>query len=209
MSGIPWRDVNPWLVRILSALALPSSSDPQGPKWAAEWKDRPLAATPDRGPMKGVTLTMKITTVIGIGSDDDVRYEQDSPTSGLRETSYGLRRVTLRLEVNSSEVDDSQWALSILERIRTRLRRRRVIRSLLDLNVGIISILAAIDISAKASQRVQSRAVMDLLLTMVSSDEDPVTVGWIAGVEITSKLQDVDGQLLPTPPNYTDTITTP
>jgi len=117
--------------------------------------------------------------------------------------------VTLRLEVNSSEVDDSQWALSILERIRTRLRRRRVIRSLLDLNVGIISILAAIDISAKASQRVQSRAVMDLLLTMVSSDEDPVTVGWIAGVEITSKLQDVDGQLLPTPPNYTDTITTP
>lgn len=208
MSGPNWTEVRPGLVEIFTALAqAPSGTQPLG--WLAEWRDMQRKATPNSGPLKGVTLTMKITAVVGIGSDDDVRYEQATPTSDLQETIYGLRRVTLRLETNASEVSDAQWALSILERIRTRLRRRRIVRELLQLNVGIISILAATDISSKSTQHTQSRAVMDLLLTMVASDRDPIPTGWIAGVTITSKLEDVDGQLLPTPPNSTDTITLP
>lgn len=218
MSGPDWSTVAPGLVSIFSALALPDPTVPQVPAWVVEWRDRSRKATPTGGPLKGVTLTLKITSVIGIG-DDDRRVEYiapavppDLPTpydDELQETIYGLRRVTLNLQANMSEVSDGSWAVGLLESIRTRLRRRSVIDALLDLNVGIVRILAAQDISTRAQQHMQSRASMDVLLTMVASDMDPVPTGWVQSVEITSLLEDVDGTTLPVPPNYTNEIISP
>ena len=208
MSGPSWTDVNPELVRIFGELALRDEGSRQPGNWKPEWRDRAVVATAVSGQLKGVKLYLKVTSCIGIGTDE-IRYEQETPTSYLQETIYGLRRVTLRLECHSGEASDEQWPLSILERIRSRLRRRRTIGALLALNVGIISIGAANDISSRKDQHIQSRAVMDLLLTMVSDDRDPVPTGWIASVVITSHLEDVDGIELPIPPNYTDTITVP
>jgi hypothetical protein len=214
MSGIGWSEVNPGLIRIFGALALPSSSEPQKPNWSAEWKDRPLAATPDKGPMKGTSLFMRTTSVIGIG-DDDRRLEfipaNATPATqfnnSYQETLYGLRRVTLNLEAQMSEISDGLEALPMLERIRTRLRRRHVIDDLEALNVALVRCMASqILPTSKDGQRVKSRAQMDVILTMVSSDTDPVPTGWIAQLVISSAIQNTDGTVLPVPPNVTNRI---
>jgi hypothetical protein len=205
-SGPNWSDIRPGLVELFTELAQ-NPAGAQAPRWSAEWNDSgDRKASPVTGPLRGITLTLRITTVAGVGRDE-IRYEDAG--QDLQETIYGLRRVTLNLQCEATHIDDSQWALSVLERIRTRMARRRVFRALCALNVGVIEILPARDVSAKSRQHTLSQASMDLLLTMVASDRDPVVTGVIASVVITSKLEDVDGQLLPTPPNYTDTITTP
>lgn len=207
MSGPCWSEINPGLVELFTDLAQ-SPSGVQTPGWQAEWQDRARKGAPVSGPLHGVTLTMRITSVEGLGGGDDVRHE-DAGAGQLQESIYGLRRVTLNLQCESSQPSDNQWALSVLERIRTRMSRQRVVDRLLSLNVGVIDILAARDISSRVRQHTLSRASMDMLLTLVASDEDPVTIGWIRSVEITSELQDTDGDVMPQPPNYIDTITTP
>lgn len=208
MSGPTWTEARPGLVSLFTDLARSDEGSVQPGNWRPEWQDEPVTATAVDGQLKGVKLYLKITSCVGIGTDD-TRYTQATPTSDLQETIFGLRRVTLRLETHVSRTSDSQWALSILEQIRTRLARRKVIATLNALNIGIISIGATNDISAKKDQHVQSRAVMDLTLTMVATDSDPIPTGWIQSVVIVSQIQDTSGVLLPTPPNYTQTITTP
>jgi hypothetical protein len=211
MSGPTWTTISPGLIQIFTELALPDPANPQAPAWLAEWRDRARKAAPTGGPLKGLTLTLKITSVIGIG-DDDRRFTYVAPAvppalptpwdDSLQEDIYGLRRVTLNLQANMSEVSDGSWAVGLLESIRTRLRRQRIIDALLALNVGIIRSLAAQDISSRAQQHTQSRASMDLLLTMVASDSDPVPTGWIQKLDISSLIQDVSGATLPVPPNF-------
>lgn len=215
MSGPCWSTVNPGLVALFTELAMPASGL-QSPAWAAAWRDRPQKAAPVTGPLKGVTLTLRIASVVGIGDDDRRMVEvptSDPPTifdGELQETIYGLRRVTLNLQCRSNESTDAQWAMSVLERIRTRIRRTRSIDALLALNVGFVRAMQALDISAKQDQHTQSRASMDLILTMVASDEDPIPTGWIQTLDISSRIQDVSGATLPVPPNFDHfTVTKP
>jgi hypothetical protein len=204
MSGPNWSEVRPGLIELFTELAQAPNGDQ--PNWLAEWRDGQRKAAPNAGPLKGVTLTMRITTVAGVGRDE-IRYEESG--KDLQETLFGLRKVTLNLECESSQVDDSQWALSVLERIRARMWRGRVIDRLLELNVGVIDVLAARDISGRARQHTLSRAAMDLLLNMVSSDADPVVVGVITSVVITPDLKDVSGVAVIAPPDDPLTITSP
>lgn len=204
MSGPDWSTVNPQLVSIFGALASPDEGTVPGQNWTPEWKDRKVTAAPSSGILKGVKLYLKITSVIGIGDDD--RRMVDNGSGVLQETLYGLRRVTLNLQTTCLEVSDASWAISILERIRTRLRRRRIIDQLLALNVGIVRIMQAIDLSKSQDQKVQSRASMDVILTMTSSDSDPVPTGWFNTIEFTSHISDVSGVELPVPPNVVNKI---
>ncbi|HYQ47158.1 MAG TPA: hypothetical protein VER11_34545 [Polyangiaceae bacterium] len=205
-SGPCWSEIRPGLIELFTELA----QNPRGiqaPEWKAEWQDGPRKAATNSGLLHGVTLTLRITTIVGVGSGDEIRYEEAG--QDLQETIYGLRKVTLNLQCESSQPSDAQWPMSILERIRTRMSRGRVTDRLLDLNVGVIDILAARDISSKARAHTLSRANMDVLLTMVASDRDPVVTGVLAKVEITSLLEDTDGAVMPQPPNFTTTVTTP
>lgn len=204
MSGPSWSTVNPGLIQIFSDLALPDSGGAQAPAWSPEWKDRKVTATAVTGPLKGVKLYLKVTSVVGIG-DDDRRLSAGATGSTyagmLEEDIYGLRRVTLNLQTTCTEVSDDQWAVSILERIRTRLRRRRVIDALLVLDIGIVRIMQAVDLSRAQDQKVQSRASMDVILTMLSSDQDPIPTGWFNTIVYSSHISDVNGVELPVPPN--------
>lgn len=212
-SGPCWSEIRPGLVELFTELAQ-SPKGYQAPQWKAEWRDSgDRKATPVTGPIKGVTLTLRITTIAGVG-DDDARLEDAG--DDLQESIYGLRKVTLNLQCEAAHIDDSQWALSLLERIRTRMSRTRVVERLLDLNVGVIEILPARDVSAKSRQHTLSKANMDLLLTMVASDSDPVTTGvitevWITTVELKDVADDEDGNpvLLTSPPDVPTIITSP
>lgn len=207
-SGPCWSEIRPGLIALFTELAQ-SPKGYQAPQWKAEWRDSgDRKATPVTGTIRGITLTLRITTIAGIGQSDEVRYE----TSGqdLQESIYGLRKVTLNLQCEATHIDDSQWALSVLERIRTRMARTRVVETLADLNIGVIEILPARDISAKSRQHTLSKANMDLQLTMVASDSDPVTTGVITEVWITTvELKDVDGTLITAPPDVPTIITSP
>lgn len=207
MSGPCWSEIRPGLVALFTELAQ-NPVGLQAPEWSAEWQDGPRKAAPVTGPLKGVTLTMRITTIAAFGSGDESRYEA-TDNGELQETIYGLRRVTLNLQCETTHIDDSQWAMAVLERIRTRMSRRRVFSQLTALNVGLIDILPARDVSVKSRQHTLSKASMDVILTLVASDQDPVTTGVIEKVEIQSLIHDTDGELLPVPPNYTENITTP
>jgi len=212
-SGPYWSEIRPGLIELFTELA----QNPRGiqaPEWKAEWQDSPRKAAPNSGPLHGVTLTLRITTIVGVGAGDEIRYEEAG--QDLQETIYGLRKVTLSLLCESSQPSDAQWPMSILERIRTRMSRGRVIDRLTELNVGVVDILPARDISSKARQHTQSRANMDMLLTLVASDEDPVTTGviaevWITTVELKDVADDEDGNpvLLTSPPDVPTIITSP
>jgi hypothetical protein len=218
MSGPTWTDIRPGLVELFGALALRDEESLQPGCWKPEWRDEPVTATAVTGQLKGVKLYLKITSCVMIGSDE-IRWEQaeatpQNPYPVLQETVYGLRRVTLRVEAQCNQVNDNQWALSILERINTRLSRTRSYNALIALNVGIIDIGAATDISAKKDQHVQSRAFMDLKLTIVSTDRDPIPTGWVQSVEITGTIADadftvVDGETVPVPLTIVTQVTTP
>ena len=210
-SGPGWSEIRPALVELFTELAQ-SPRGSQAPEWNAEWQDQSRKMAPNSGPLHGVTLTMRITTIVGLGEDDN-RYEESG--QDLQETIYGLRKVTLNLQCESSQPSDNQWALSVLERIRTRMSRGRVVDRLHDLNVGVIEILAGRDVSGKARQHTLSRASMDMLLTLVASDEDPVTTGVITSVVIEGTLTnadqavDEDGDVHEAPYTFTTTITSP
>lgn len=205
MSGPTWTDVNPALISIFGAIASPDEGTVPGQNWSAEWRDRKVTAVATSGIFKGVKLYLKITSVAGVG-DDDRRLDF---TSGIQETVYGLRRVTLNLQVTTQDSSDVSWGLAILERVRSRMRRRSVIDQLLALNIAIARIGTTTDISRKQDAHIQSRGNLDIVLTMVSSDADPVPTGWIAILEFSSAIQDVDGTTLPVPPNVTNVVITP
>lgn len=205
-SGPCWSEIRPGLVALFTELAQ-SPRGIQAPEWNAEWQDGPRKAVPVSGPLRGVTLTMRITTIAGIGWDE-TRYES-APDGNLQEIIYGLRKVTLNLQTEATHVDDNQWALSILERINTRLSRSRSFDALIALNIGLTDILPARDISSRSRQHTLSRGSMDLILCMVASDRDPIPTGVLAKVEITSLIEDTDGVVMPQPPNFTTNITTP
>lgn len=204
MSGPAWSTVNPGLISIFGALASPDEGTVVGQNWSAEWKDRKVTAVATSGILKGVKLYLKITSVVGIGDDD--RRLVDAGSGVLQETIYGLRRVTLNLQTTCTEVSDASWALSILERIRSRMRRRSVIDAMLALDIGQVRTLQVIDLSKTQDQKVQSRASMDVILTMLSSDQDPVPTGWFNTIEFTSHIFDVNGVELPVPPNVLNKI---
>lgn len=211
MSGPAWSTINPGLISLFTALALPDPNVPQVPAWLAEWRDRARKGAPTGGPLKGVTLTLKINNIGRVGRDEQrvVYFPPNVPPAAptpwddsLQESIYGLRRVTLNLQANMSEVSDGSWAAGLLESIATRLGRSTSIDTLLALNIGIISIGAVQDLSFRQTQHTQSRASLDVMLTMVASDIDPVPTGWIKTLDISSLIQDVSGATLPVPPNF-------
>lgn len=140
-------------------------------------------------------LLLKVTSVIGIG-EDETRYSEEGGV--VTATQCGQRRFTLQIQAHSTEHTDDGWGIAILERIRTRIRRRSSIDRLLSVGVSIIRLEQAIDVSRKMDQRVQSIANMDVILGAVVNEDDPIPAGWIEHVVITSHTEDASGIELPT-----------
>lgn len=201
---IGWSTVNPVLIQLFTALAQPNETVPI-PKWAAEWQDRPAKATNTSFQQ---ALYLRVTTVVAIAEDDRrLEYITDPADpffEQIKETIYGLRRVTLNVRCDVSENKDGVSATATLERIRTRLSRRRSIDTLLGVNVGIVSAETIRDISKTSELRMRSIGSMDLILTMVASDTDPVPTGWVQTIILQSDLHDTDGSALP---NFSVTVT--
>lgn len=203
---INWSEVAPVLVTLFSNLALDESASPE---FLAQWSEGKREFV---HPDVGKSLTLKVTSVVGIG-DDEPRYEnitvtpdEGDPYTMLQETLVGHRRFVLQVKVESHEhaPDETRWCWSMIERIRTRLLRTSSQQALQAVNVALIDTGAATDASFTFDKRRWNAAVMDVTLYAAFSDTDTVEMNWIERVELTSQISDPADNLLPTPPNVAD-----
>ncbi len=203
---IPWTTLYPALLRLFGRLA---SNDDQS--FEAEDRDRPRKIMSDA---HRFTLTVRLLSVIGLGEDEE-RFDlipgnatgADRKYAGqLRPNITGQRKLVLQLECDSIENTDSGWAWTMIERVRTRMRRRTSIEALDAVEAALIRVGQGVQANFRHEGRMHSRVLLDIELGCVVNDQDPIPTGWIERVEVTGHLQDVDGTELPHPPNPTNQL---
>lgn len=205
---IGWTQINPTLIEVFTEVAI--DPDLESDNFSAGWREGRRGIIHDK---QNVAVYLKVTTVTGIG-EDETRYElvpsdsqapADQPYLGrYRTITYGHRRVNLQVEANVPEHTDVFWAMATLERIRTALSRPSVIAKLIAGGIVITSVLDSRKTTYKDHGRMVSAGLMDVRFTCVATSVDPVPVGWIEAIKLTSRL--ALGNELPAPPNVTDDL---
>lgn len=206
---IAWSTIKPALVTLMSSLAVdqitPDEDDAQlHPPFEAEWAERRKTHV---HPEHSQALYLKVLSVASKGVDE-TRFEnieiEDVPD--LQATQCGLRRFTLQVQSRCTEYEDNLWCMQTLERIRTRLRRLSSLAALRAVGCALIRIENAVDISFRSDQHIWSAGNLDVILACEVNDVDPIPVGFIERIELTSHWQN-NGVDISTPPNVSaDTI---
>lgn len=210
---IGWSTAAPVIKSLFGSLAVdPSLITETSPAFAAEWKDGARGATHSE---QRFSLLLKVTNVSPIGvdetRDEEVSADSEAPSDAgflgaLRSIQCGIRRVTIQVQTVVPEHTDDFWGIAALERLRVRIRRRPSLAVLNTLNMALVSIGQALKVNFRDNGRWTSAAVMDIVLCSAFSDVDPVPLGWIEAVDLTSRLRGTDGQELPSPPNWSEVI---
>jgi hypothetical protein len=198
---INWTDVAPALVTLFSDLALDNAATPA---FKAQWADKQREFI---HPAVGKSLILRVSSIAGVGGDErryeniTITPEDADPYTMVRETIVGHRRfvVEVRVESHDHTENESRWCWSMTERIRTRLRRQRSLDALQAVNVAMLDIGPATDVSLTYDKRRVNAAVLDVSFYAAFSDADPVPLNWFARVLLTSDV-DESGE----PPNVTD-----
>jgi hypothetical protein len=183
---IGWTDINPVLIEIFTEAAIDSTRLSEG--FTAEWKEGPVGIVHTG---QSLALQLKVTRVSAIGEDETRRSE--ATVDGLlvvTESQSGQRKFTLQVQAIVPAHTDDQWSMATLERVRMRLRRPRIIDRLLDLDVALIRIDDAVKASIKDRGRVVSVSVMDVVFGAVAHEDDPVPMGWVQYLVISSHLKE-------------------
>jgi hypothetical protein len=204
---INWTDVAPALVNLISSLSL--DDPPQ--KFQANWAHKSQKMVV---PEVGMDLLLRVTSVVGVGEDETRKKTVTiTPTEGdpypeVFETVVGHRKFVLEVRVESQvhEEEKNRWAMSMLDRIRTRMRRTHSVEALQRVNVALLKIGASNDVTFKADKRKINAAVMDMTFYAAFCDEDPVAIGWFEKIKLTARIRGVDDELLDSPPNFTDEL---
>lgn len=176
---IDWSAISPVLVHVFTSIAVDQRPAPS-PAWTAEWSDRHRDYI---HPEQELALYLKVTSCVTIGEDED-RVDDDGYV-----TQTGLRRFVLNLQAEVSEDQDNKSAIQTLERIRTRLRRQSVIDALLGVDVALVEVGTTQNVSATFDKRVWSIGNLDVTFCAAVNDTDPVPVGWIERVVLSSNIQ--------------------
>jgi hypothetical protein len=208
---IEWNTLAPGLRALFSDMAFDSQPDPV---FEAQWEE---GAKQVIHPDVGAELSLKVTAVSNVGLDE-LRYRNEGE-SELIETVVGTRNFTLQARVSSHfhgpSVDEwmvnelTGWCWTITERLRTSIRRSRNRAALEALNVALVNIGPAVDASFKFEKRRVNAAVCDFFFSTAFCDDDPIKVGWIERIELTSLIRGVDDVLLASPPNITEELIPP
>ncbi len=203
--SVAWEVLNPAVLSLVESIAV----DANGGTLTAEHKDRArkLLSTQQKR-----ALTLQILNVIGLG-DDEERSEDvasgatgaDAPWAGkLRRSVVGHRKVTYRLVCDALENTDKAWAWGTIERVRTRLRRTTSLDALARVDAALNSVGQSLEANFRHDKRIVNRVLLDFALNVRVNDVEEAPIGWIEHVVLTSEVHDVDGALLPTPPNVDD-----
>jgi hypothetical protein len=206
---IGWSTVAPGLRSLFSAMA---SDTAYSPEFRAMWGEGKQEMV---HPQVGMRLTLKVTSIVGDGLDElrheniTVTPEEGDPYTMLEERVVGHRRFTLQCRVEShfhDQDDDVQagWCWTMTERLRTSIRRTRNREALEALNIALVDIAPATDVSLTFDKRRINAAVVDFFLQTAFSDADPIPLGWIERILLTSQVKDVIGEAIQPPLTFTD-----
>lgn len=206
MSGVHWSTIKPAILSLLTDVAVDQITSAGGvhellktPKWNAEWGARRVQFI---HPLQKQALYAKVTSCVAVGWDDTAFVELDTglavglPASGITdvfEQTSGLRKFVLNLQSWVLEEDDERWAIAVLERVRTYTDFTSSRARLLAVNVDLTDCGPSRDISKTIDKKVWSIGSMDITLTACVNAVDPIPVGWIERVILTSHEQEADG----------------
>lgn len=198
---IAWSTVAPALRTLLSNLALAASVTPA---FEAQWTHKKAEY---RHPEVQKALLVRVTRVAG---DETYRQYVETEVDDVpvvTEHLVGQREFTLEVRVESHEHTEdgaSGWAWSMLERVRTGLMFQRSIDALLAVNVGLVRLGDARDVSFTFDKRRINAAMFEATFNAAFDLADSVSADWFETALLTSQFQDTAGITLPSPPNVTD-----
>lgn len=186
---IGWSAINPLLLDVFRDAARDATKDASN--FAAEWSERPARFT---DPRQGFSLRLRVTSVSEL-AEDETRYEDVGGV--LTATQTGQRKFTLQVQAIVPANLDDLWAIGVLERARTRLRRPSTIDALLELDVALIRIGPSVPVAFKDGGRQFSSGTLEVFFGCTASEDDPIPAGWIQYLVISSHLKDGAGELPP------------
>lgn len=198
-----WSTIKPVLIAAFTRCAIMKQiTSPGGvheplktPAFEAEWKERARKAI---NPLYNFALYIQITSCVGVGGDDLSYAEQDtgiaageaaSNVTDVFETLSGLRRFVLQVQAHSLENTDALDGHTIIERIRTRLDGSGPRAMLLDANIDFTDVGASRDMTMTKDGKRWSVVSCDFTFTAAINETDPIPVGWIEQVIMTSHEQ--------------------
>lgn len=187
---IDWASIKPLIRSQVARLAEITESNV---RWTDETGSGPLAgAVP--------IVWMRVTALVGIGADEE-RFTPNG-TDEQTVTVVGQRAFTLSLRCESftPDVTDSRNAMSILERVKTRMWRT----SFADERAGIFGVadcLAARWLAFTEANLVRPTYLCEFKCLTVDNDVDnTVDAGaWIGEVLSTGTVKEVDGTVVASP----------
>ena len=194
---IGWTQIKPVLIEVFTEISRDTNQPANG--FTAEWEGSPAGFIK---PEQSFVPRLKVLTVSGVGEDETRR---EVVGGKLYETQVGQRLFTLQVQIVCPSHTDDAWAMSATERIRTRIRRPRILDRLLDVGVSVRRIGNAVKMPPfKDNGRAVNMANLDVFLGTVVNDADPIPVGVIDYVVASGHLRDSNGTELPSPPNWTN-----
>lgn len=207
---IDWTTVAPAIRTLLSGLATATALEPS---FEGDWTDHKSEFI---HPAVQKELILRVARVSDFQAhrvyrDIVVTPDEGDPHDELRESIEGMRELVLevRVEAHEHSEDESRWSWSMLERVRTGLMFQRAIDTLLAVNVGLVSIGPARDVSYTYDKHRVNAAMFEATLNVAFRHDDPIPIGWFERAELTSKLRSPGDVLLPSPPNVTALVVPP
>lgn len=154
--SISWDTIRPALLALFSDLS----------GLQTVWIDK---RRPYIDPKGQAVVLLRARSVEGIGVDDR-RYVDlwlAIPAATLEEQQAGHRRLGLDVRVESFRHDDDRFALNAAETIRTKIRFGSSLDRLRAVNVALVRVGQALDVSGVVQDdRATSVAVLDLILNV-------------------------------------------
>ncbi len=195
-----WTEINPVLISVFTALAANPQRSSQGFK--AEFQEAPLGFINDP---QNQALYLKVTALRTIGTP----YVTHTEESGhVWEDVVSNVIFTLQVQAHVLERTDEHWSMATLGRIRTGLYFPSVVAQFAAVNMSVQDVLPAIKATVFYGGRSNNIANMDVLFSTVMTARDPVELGWIEKLDLTSHFQ-VEGDDIGTPPNFADELIPP
>lgn len=200
---IPWNDAATLLKDTIQSLALEASDPLFVADFTAVYRDE---AHENVHPIVQLELVLQITSSSDVMTGERRTFDQ-AANGGLGEltsTMHGMRDFTLNVQARSYDLSYSAWAITYLERVRTRIWRSSVLEALIAQNIAPFATSPIVDLQGKEDGHALSVANLDIRLRLSFTDTPQTGLGWIEKILLTSHVKKPDGTEYSAPPNVTD-----
>jgi hypothetical protein len=199
---IPWNAAATLLKSTIQSIALEASDPLYAADFQAAYRD---TARENVHPVVQLELVLQITSSSDVMTGE--RFTFDPAANGgngeLISTMHGMRDFTLNVQARSYDLSYSAWAITYLERIRTRIWRSSVREALIANGIAPFDLGPILDVQGKEDGHALSVANLDIHMRLSFTDTPQLGTGWFEKITLTSHVKKPDGTEYPAPPNVT------